>query len=282
MDKLQEKLNQLKWLQHAGIEYYCSEQKDSKNSLMKKLKEASKANSLEKKLKTTSIQVKTTIKTQSTTINKEDNLTVNIAEARRLAESANSLSELKTIVENFERCSLKNFATNTVFCDGQPDAKILLIGEAPGATEDKKGIPFCGESGKLLDKMLNTIGLDREKNIYITNTIFWRPPANRRPTPEEIRICKPFVEKHIQLLSPELIILIGGTATTALLGKKESISYIRKNYYSYTNQYLKKPIFTAALFHPAFLLRSPYKKKDTWFDLLKIRDHIQKEGIHTI
>lgn len=279
MDKLQEKLNQLKWLQHAGIEYYCSEQKDSKNSLMKKLKETSKDNSQDETLKTISSQIKTEIKQQPAKIKKEEDLITNIAKARKLAESASSLQELKTIVENFDGCTLKNFATNTVFCDGQPDAKILLIGEAPGATEDAKGIPFCGESGKLLDKMLNTIGLDREKNIYITNTIFWRPPANRRPTPEEIKICKPFVEKHIELLSPKLIILIGGTATTALLSKKESISYIRKNYYSYTNQYLKKPIFTAALFHPAFLLRSPHKKKDTWFDLLKIHDHIQKEGL---
>ena len=166
-----------------------------------------------------------------------------------------------------------------MFYDGQEDAKILLIGEAPGVTEDEKGIPFCGESGILLDKMLNTIGLDRKKNIYITNTVFWRPPANRKPTKEEIQICKPFVEKHIELLAPKLIILIGGTATNSLLGKKETISDVRKNNYSYTNQYLKTPIFTVALFHPAFLLRSPYKKKDTWFDLLKIRDHIQKEGI---
>ena len=275
MDKLQAKLNQLKWLQHAGIEYYCSEQKDSKNSLMKKLKAVSKTNFQDETSKVTDVQAKP----QPTKAKDESGLTANIAEARRLVESAKSLDELKAIVENFNGCTLKNFATNTVFCDGQPDAKILLIGEAPGATEDKQGIPFCGESGKLLDKMLNTIGLDRKKNIYITNTIFWRPPANRRPTPEEIKICSPFVEKHIQLLAPKLIILIGGTAATSLLGKKESITYIRENYYPYINQYLNEPILTAALFHPAFLLRSPYKKKDTWFDLLKIRDHLQKEGI---
>lgn len=279
MDKLQEKLNQLKWLQHAGIEYYCSQQKDSKNSLMKKLKQISKDPSQDKMPKISLAKTKTEIKQQPAKVEEDANLTINIANARKLAESATNLQELKAIVENFDGCTLKNFATNTVFSDGRPDAKILLIGEAPGATEDEKGIPFCGESGKLLDKMLNTIGLDREKNIYITNTIFWRPPANRRPAPEEIKICKPFVEKHIELLSPKMIILIGGTATTALLSKKESISYIRKNYYSYTNQYLKKPIFTAALFHPAFLLRSPYKKKDTWYDLLKIRDYIQKEDM---
>ncbi len=275
MDKLQAKLNQLKWLQHAGIGYYCSEQKDSKNSLMKKLKIVPKANFQDKMPKITTEQ----IKPQPIKVKEESRLTANITEARRLAESAKNLDELKTIVENFNGCALKNFATNTVFYDGQPNAEILLIGEAPGATEDKQGIPFCGESGKLLDKMLNTIGLDRARNIYITNTIFWRPPANRKPTPEEIKICSPFVEKHIQLLAPKLIILIGATAATALLGKKESITFIRENYYPYTNQYLKEPILTAALFHPAFLLRSPYKKKDTWFDLLKIRDYIQKKGI---
>ena len=187
--------------------------------------------------------------------------------------------DLINIVEKFDGCRLKDFASNTVFSDGVQNAKILLIGEAPGATEDEQGIPFCGESGFLLDKMLETIGLSRKQNIYITNTIFWRPPANRRPTPEEIETCKPFVEKHIALLNPELIILIGGTATASLLGKKENISDIRKNYYSYTNQYLEKPILTTALFHPAFLLRQPSKKKDTWFDLLKIRDHLQEKGI---
>jgi len=275
MDKLQAKLNQLKWLQHAGIEYYCSEQKDSKNSLMEKLKTAPKSNFQDNMPKITTEQ----IKPQPIKIKEESGLTANIAEARRLAESAKSSDELKAIVENFDGCALKNFATNTVFCDGQPNAEILIIGEAPGATEDKQGIPFCGESGKLLDKMLKTIGLERKKNIYITNTIFWRPPANRRPTPEEIKICHPFVEKHIQLFAPKLIILVGSTAATALLGKKESITYVRENYYHYTNQYLKEPILTAALFHPAFLLRSPYKKKDTWFDLLKIRNYIQKEGI---
>ncbi|CAN0576703.1 unnamed protein product, partial [Ectocarpus sp. 12 AP-2014] len=229
MDKLQAKLNQLKWLKHAGIGYYCSEQKDSKNSLMKKLKIVSKANFQDKMPKIITEQ----IKPQPIKVKEESGLTANITEARRLAESAKNLDELKTIVENFNGCALKNFATNTVFCDGQPNAEILLIGEAPGATEDKQGIPFCGESGKLLDKMLKTIGLDRVRNIYITNTIFWRPPANRRPTPEEIKICSPFVEKHIQLLAPKLIILIGGTAATALLGKKESITYIRENYYPY-------------------------------------------------
>ena len=277
MNKLQEKLNQLKWLQQAGIEYYCSEQKDSKISLVTELKKIPKQPIKTDKLKISPTEITPMPKATKKPKAKEPNQ--NSLKARDLASNAKNLDELKSIVEKFDGCRLKDFASNTVFSDGVQNAKILLIGEAPGATEDEQGIPFCGESGFLLDKMLETIGLSRKQNIYITNTIFWRPPANRRPTPEEIETCKPFVEKHIALLNPELIILIGGTATASLLGKKENISDIRKNYYSYTNQYLEKPILTTALFHPAFLLRQPSKKKDTWFDLLKIRDHLQEKGI---
>ena len=276
MNNLQEKLSQLKWLQHAGIEYYCSEKKDSKNSLMQKLKEENKRQKAPKQ-EIGPIKEKSKVPIVVEQTKKELNL--DNSEIRKLVDKASNLKELKSIVENFDGCSLKNFATNVVFSDGVADAKIMLIGEAPGAKEDEQGIPFCGESGILLDKMLETIGLDRKKNVYITNTIFWRPPANRRPTQEEIEICKPFVEKHIELLAPSLIILIGGTATASLLGKKENISDIKESYYSYTNQYLKDPIPVTALFHPAFLLRQPSKKKDTWYDLLKIRDFLEKESI---
>lgn len=275
MNKLQEKLDQLKWLQQAGIEYYCSEKKDSKNSLINTIKQTSKQN-IKIDMPKISSSAKPSSSPKKQKIHESEKSTL---ASRTIADNANTLEELKKAVENFDGCELKKFANNTVFSDGSQNAKILLIGEAPGATEDEKGIPFCGESGILLDKMLETIGLSREQNIYITNTIFWRPPANRRPTPEEIEICKPFVEKHISLLSPELIILVGGTATASMLGKKENISDIRKNYFSYTNQYLKKPILTTALFHPAFLLRQPSKKKDTWFDLLKIRDYLQEKNI---
>lgn len=277
MNKLQEKLNQLKWLQQVGIEYYCSEKKDSKISLVEELKKMQKQPIKGEKPQISSTKISPMPKAAKEQKIKEINQ--HSLKARDLADSAKNLDELKNIVENFSGCRLKDFSNNTVFSDGEQTAKILLIGEAPGAMEDEQGIPFCGESGILLDKMLETIGLSRSKNIYITNTIFWRPPANRRPTPEEIEICKPFVEKHIALLNPELMILIGGTATTSLLGKKENISDIRKNYYSYTNQYLEKPILTTALFHPAFLLRQPSKKKDTWFDLLKIRDHLQEKAL---
>ena len=191
--------------------------------------------------------------------------------ARNLADKATNLEELKHAVMNFDGCDLKNAAKNTVFADGVDSAKIMLLGEAPGATEDEKAIPFCGESGMLLDEMLASIGLSRKTNVYITNTVFWRPPANRAPTKEEISICKPFVEKHISLVNPSVIILVGGVAAKSLLGDHAQISKVRKEYYHYKNPYLRVPIIVTAIFHPAYLLRSPLSKKDSWFDLLKIK-----------
>lgn len=187
-----------------------------------------------------------------------------------------ALEELKKQVQNFDGCDLKKTAINTVFGDGVADAKIMLIGEAPGATEDQEGIPFCGDSGKLLDNMMASIGLSRKSNIYITNTIFWRPPANRRPTPEEVEACRPFVEKHIAIIKPKLLILVGSTAVTSLLGDHLQISRIRQEYYSYKNDYLDEPIVTTAIFHPAYLMRQPMQKKTSWHDLLKIRDFIDR------
>lgn len=196
--------------------------------------------------------------------------------SRKLADSAGSLEELKDIVKNFNGCDLKGFAANTVFSDGNPLAEIMLVGEAPGAKEDELGIPFCGESGILLDTMLLTIGLSRKENIYITNTVFWRPPANRKPTNQEMEICRPFLEKHIALVNPKLIICVGSTAVADLLGDKITISLARNNTYAYQNKYLSKPINTMSIFHPAYLLRQSEKKKDMWFDLIKIQQFIKK------
>lgn len=265
MKNLRQKLGHLNWLNSIGVEYYCSTQKDSKNSLIYALNK--NENNLVPAIKST------IIKNTEMTTPKKTLSGMNSAElqARQLADKATTLAELKEYVENFEGCELKQFANNTVFADGNPNAKILLIGEAPGSTEDEQGIPFCGESGKLLDSMLSTIGITRTQNAYITNTVFWRPPANRRPTNDEINICKPFVEKHIALIKPKIIILVGNTAAISLLGKNEGITRIRTNNYSYTNQYLSESIVTTALFHPAYLLRQPMQKKATWFDLLKIK-----------
>lgn len=183
-----------------------------------------------------------------------------------------SLIELRTLVESFDGCDLKKSAINTVFSDGNPEADIMFIGEAPGASEDEQGIPFCGQSGKLLDNMMAAIGLTREKNAYITNTVFWRPPANRKPTAEEIGICRPFVKKHIALIKPKLIIMVGSTAVESLLSINTPITKLRGEYFEYTNEYMDNhTIRTTAIFHPSYLLRQPAHKKTMWFDLLKIK-----------
>lgn len=191
--------------------------------------------------------------------------------ARSLAQSSTSIDQLKEKIENFEYCELKKTANKTVFGEGTLNARILFIGEAPGATEDTEGRPFCGDSGKLLDLMLKSIGLARAENIYITNSIFWRPPGNRRPTPSEIAICRPFVERIISLINPSMIIMVGSTAVSSVLGITEPITMVRKQYYDYNNEYLQNKIKATAIFHPSYLLRQPSQKKHFWFDLLKIR-----------
>jgi len=201
-----------------------------------------------------------------------------VTESRKLADSARTLDELKEIVFNFEGCNLKKTATNTVFCDGVISSKIMLIGEAPGANEDLQGRPFCGDSGKLLDLMFKSINLSRDKNLYISNCIFWRPPGNRKPTDEEIEICKPFIEKHIALINPKLLILVGGTALNALIDKKANITNFRKIFFDYSNPYTPIPLKAFAIFHPAYLLRQPMQKKESWYDLLMIEEYLKNNS----
>ncbi len=193
--------------------------------------------------------------------------------ARELADSCKTIEQLEEAVRNFDGCAIKKTATKTVFADGNYKSGVMLIGEAPGAQEDIQGIPFCGASGQLLDKMLQSIGLDRTK-IYISNTIFWRPPANRAPSDIEIATCLPFVEKHIALVAPRLLILSGGTATTALLKKDQSISRLRGKLYDYSNGYVTTPIKTILMYHPSYLLRQPQNKKQAWQDLLMIKNFL--------
>ena len=266
MNNIAQKLEYLKWLKLIGIEYYFSPRKDSPSGALEDHTVEKKRHKRDE---------------MDNMNNNQDNqplphdLLIN-KDSRKLADSANSLDQLKEMVMNFNGCSLKNFATNTVFADGVPEAKIMFIGEAPGAREDELGVPFCGESGMLLDTMLSTINLSRKENIYITNTIFWRPPANRKPTREEMDICKPFLEKHIALINPKLLVCVGSTALNGLFGDKLNITTARNNNYFYQNQYLSKPITTMAIFHPAYLLRQPNKKKDTWFNLIKIQQFIEE------
>ena len=181
-----------------------------------------------------------------------------------------TLSELKEFIYNSNVCALKNNAIQSVFSDGNPSSKIMFIGEAPGADEDKYGKPFVGRAGKLLDNMIASIGLDRGK-IYISNVIPWRPPNNRQPTTEEILQCLPFIQRHIEIINPSIIVLLGGTASKALLTSNEGITKLRGTWHQYNSIGLSNPILTRAIFHPAFLLRSPQFKKQTWEDLKEIQ-----------
>ena len=197
------------------------------------------------------------------------------ATSRALADQAMTLAEVEEAVRNFDGCQIKKTASKTVFCDGNPRGGVMIIGEAPGAQEDIQGIPFCGPSGKLLDAMLAAIGLNRAESVYISNTVFWRPPGNRQPSPEETAICLPLVEKHIALANPRLLILAGGTAATSVLRKETSISRLRGKFYEYTNIYMQAPIPAVVTFHPSYLLRSPQQKALAWDDLLMIQGFLK-------
>lgn len=181
-----------------------------------------------------------------------------------------TLEDLRQAIAAFEGCPLKKTATNLVFAAGNPMAKVMLVGEAPGADEDRQGVPFVGVSGQLLDRILATIGLDRT-SVYITNILPWRPPGNRQPTPQEIAACKPFVEKHIALISPKLLVLVGGVAMKTLYNTNDGIMRLRGTWQTYSSPYLKEPIKAIATYHPSFLLRSPGQKAQSWQDMLMIK-----------
>ena len=179
------------------------------------------------------------------------------------------LENLKKSIYNIKNCSLKNNATNMVFSDGNPKSKIMLIGEAPGANEDEEGLPFVGRAGALLDKMLAAIDLDRKK-VYISNIINYRPPDNRRPTDEEIKRYLPFISKHIEIINPKILVLLGSTAMNALIGNEVVISKMRGKWIEKKFGNCKTSVIIT--FHPAFLMRQPAQKKMAWIDLKMIRD----------
>lgn len=198
-----------------------------------------------------------------------------VAKAKKAADAAQNLAELRKAVEDFDGCNLKKMATNTVFSDGSSNSKIMVIGEAPGNHEDLQGIPFCGDSGKVLDDMFRGIHMTRKENFYITNVIFWRPPGNRRPTDEELAICRPFVERHIQLLNPEVLVLVGATSMAAILGLNEPISKIRGEFMDFAPKFLSRKIKTFTIFHPSYLMRQPAKKKVAWRDMLALEEFLK-------
>ena len=184
-----------------------------------------------------------------------------------------TLDKLANMIIQCTLCPLHEKRHNAVPGEGSEHAQIMLIGEAPGAEEDKYGLPFVGKAGQLLDKMLLAIGLNR-KNVYISNVVPWRPPGNRQPTNEEILECLPFIQKHIEIINPSILVLLGGTASKALLATSQGITKLRGKWHQYNSWGLPKPIITRAIFHPAFLLRSPGYKKQAWEDLLEIQKKI--------
>lgn len=205
-----------------------------------------------------------------------------LAEATRLANEANTLEDLANAIKSFDGLAVKTHANQMVFADGNPKAEIMVIGEAPGGDEDRMGKPFVGKAGQLLDRMFASIGLKRDaedtKNaIYVSNILNWRPPGNRTPTPQEIEISLPFIEKHIDLIAPKIIVLMGSVPSKALLNKNEGITKIRGKWHTYqsvTEGFKTKSnsIQAIASFHPAYLLRQPLKKKESWQDLRAIRE----------
>lgn len=197
-----------------------------------------------------------------------------VRSAYEAAAAATSVIELRRILETFTDCPLSKTATNLVFCDGNPEAQVLLIGEAPGADEDRQGVPFVGVSGQLLDLMLASIGLDRTK-VLISNTVFWRPPGNRIPTTAETAMCLPFVERLIELVQPRVLVTLGGAAAKSVLGQSQGVTRLRGRWFEYATPRLARPVDATVLFHPAYLLRSPGQKRYAWRDLLAIRKRLE-------
>src|SRR5882757_3874713 len=191
-----------------------------------------------------------------------------ISSAREAARTAPTLDALRALLENFDGCALKHTATRLVFADGNPKARIMFVGEAPGRDEDIEGLPFVGRSGKLLDRMLAAIGLDRT-SVYIANIVPWRPPGNRTPTPQESQICLPFTLRQIELVDPDILVCLGGPSAQTLLNIKEGILKSRGRWFKFNTG--KREIRAMPTFHPAFLLRSPLQKRFAWRDFLAIK-----------
>jgi uracil-DNA glycosylase len=196
-----------------------------------------------------------------------------IASAREAARTAPSLEVLRSLLENFDGCALRSTATRLVFADGNPKAHIMFVGEAPGREEDIEGLPFVGRSGKLLDRMIAAIGLDRSK-VYIANVIPWRPPGNRTPTPQETQICLPFIQRQIELVDPDILVTLGNPSTQTLLSTREGIMKTRGRWLEYDTG--TRTIRAMATFHPAYLLRSPSYKRLAWQDLRAIAKALEQ------
>lgn len=201
-----------------------------------------------------------------------------VKNAVALAGAAKSVDDLRSALEGFEGCPLKKNAMNLVFGDGNPAAKVVLIGDAPGADEDRKGVPFVGPAGELFDKMLASIGLDRS-SVFLANTVFWRPPGNRTPLAGEIAVCLPFVERLIELIDPAMLITVGGAATHELLAQQGNVSRLVGKWYTFETPRMSHPISATAIYHPEFLIKSPAMKRQAWQNLLMVRAKLDELGV---
>ncbi|MCE8009200.1 uracil-DNA glycosylase [Aestuariivita sp.] len=184
--------------------------------------------------------------------------------ARMAAQGAGDLPALRAALQSYEHCELKRGARNLVFADGTPGARVMIIGEAPGRDEDREGRPFVGRAGQLLDRMLAAIDLSRGSSVYITNVLPWRPPQNRDPKPEEIAMMQPFLQRHVELAAPDLLVVMGNISCHAVLGKR-GITRLRGTW----AEAYGRPVMP--MFHPAYLLRQPAAKRETWADLLELK-----------
>jgi len=196
-----------------------------------------------------------------------------IAEAEKLAAACNSLEELQAAVEAFDGCLLKDTASSTVFADGQDQTDVLVIGEAPGADEDRQGKPFVGRSGQMLDEMMGHVGLSRDTNFRITNIVFWRPPGNRKPNAGEIALCWPFSKRHIELVAPKVILAVGGLSAQTLIDPNLRITRERGKWREFSVGAQTIPVLPTL--HPAYLLRQPINKRQAWEDLLILQDFLR-------
>ncbi len=196
-----------------------------------------------------------------------------VAQAMELAKGASTLEELRTAVEGFQGCNLKFTARSTVFADGDPNARLMLIGEAPGRDEDIQGLPFVGPSGQLLNRMLASIGIERSA-VYVSNIVPWRPPGNRTPTPAESEICLPFIERHIELAAPDMIMMVGGASCKTLLRSNKGIMSLRGKWQ--TLQIGDRALPAMPCLHPAYLLRTPNHKALAWNDLLAVQQRLRE------